>query len=54
MPAYRQTDREARSTTKGGKLGGRGILALLNQSRYSLHLKHMSAVTHAQVLNGAH
>ena len=31
-----------------------GILVLLNQSRYSLHLKHMSAVTHAQVLNGAH
>ena len=37
-----------------GTLAKDGILALLNQSRYSLHLKHMSAVTHAQVLNGAH
>ena len=37
-----------------GILAKDGILALLNQSRYSLHLKHMSAVTHAQVLNGAH
>ena len=36
MQAYRQTDREAQSTTEGGKLGGKGILALLNQSRGQL------------------